>query len=148
MFDRYIEKETIPFCEKNGIGQVVYSPLAQGVLSGKYRTGMQYPEGSRAANPDAQAEITVWDYLNEEILSQIGKLILISEEMGISLSILALAWILRQYNVSSALTGASKPWQIEENSKASGLKLPDEVLAKIDKILMPSNYTIKHNIVT
>ena len=147
LFDRFIEKDSLSFCKKNGIGQVVYSPLAQGVLTGKYRLGTQYPSGSRAANPDAKAEVTVWDYLNEELLLQVEKLMIISEDMGVSLPVLALAWVLRQPNVASALTGASKPAQIEENIKASGLTIPDDVLSKIDKLLHISTTKIKHNII-
>ncbi len=147
MFDRFIEKETIPFCEKNGIGQVVYSPLAQGVLTGKYRLGVQYPAGSRATNPDAKAEVTVWDYLNDKYLLQVEKLIRISDEMGVSLPVMALAWVLRQPSVSSALTGASKPAQIEENIKASGLIIPDDVLSMIDMALHTSANKIKHNVI-
>ena len=148
MFDRFIEKDTIPFCEKNGIGQVVYSPLAQGVLTGKYRPGMQYPANSRATNSEAKAEVTVWDYLNEDTLLQVEKLMAVSNDIGISLSLLALRWVLRQPNVSSALTGASKPSQVEENVKASGLIIPDDVWIAIDAILDSSTQTIKHNIIS
>ena len=147
MFDRYIEKESIPLCEKNGIGQVVYSPLAQGMLTGKYRLGMEYPAGSRATKRDVRAEVTIWDYLNDDLLGQIEKLIQVAEEAGISLSNLALAWILRQKNVSSTLVGASRPSQVEENTKASGVKLSDDILKRIDEILKSGSYTVKHNII-
>lgn len=147
MFDRYIEKETIPFCEKNGISQVVYSPLAQGVLTGKYARGMEYPRDSRAANPNAKAEVTVWDYLKDDILEAVEKLQQVAGKMGITLSQLALAWILRQPNVASAIIGASKPSQIEENVKASGLNIPCDVLNEIDCILSSVKTIVKHNII-
>jgi len=147
MFDRYIEKETIPLCMKNGIGQVVYSPLAQGTLTGKYRRGTEYAAGSRAANRNIKAEVTVWDYLNDEILGQVEKLTQIADEAGVRLSQLALAWILRQTNVASALTGASRPSQVEENVKASDISLSDGLLSRIGEVLDSGAYTVKHNIV-
>lgn len=147
LFDRYIEKESIPLCEKNGISQVVYSPLAQGILTGKYKKGMKAPEGSRAANPGAKAAVTVWDYLNDELLDKVEGLEKIAAEMGISLSQLTLAWILRQPNVASTITGASRPSQVEENVKASGTKLAGDVLEKIEELVKDLKYVIKHNII-
>lgn len=147
IFDRYIEKESIPLCERNGISQVVYSPLAQGILTGKYKKGMKPPEGSRAANPGAKARVTVWDYLNDELLDKVDSLEKIASEMDISLSQLALAWILRQPNVASTIIGASRPSQVEENVRASGIKLLEDVLDKIENLIMDLKYIIKHNIV-
>lgn len=131
MLVRHIEKEIIPVCEKHGIGQVVWSPLAQGVLTGKYKKGAKPPEGSRAASDSK----FIQSLLTDENLDKVEKLKGIADELGLSLAQLALAWILRQQNVASALVGASRPEQIEENAKASGVKLDDEVLAKIDAIL-------------
>jgi len=131
MLVRHIEKEIIPVCEKHGIGQVVWSPLAQGVLTGKYKKGAKPPEGSRAASDSK----FIQSLLTDENLDKVEKLKGIADELGLSLAQLALAWILRQPNVASALVGASRPEQIEENAKASGVKLDDEVLAKIDAIL-------------
>lgn len=147
MFDRFIEKETVPLCRMGGIGQVVYSPLAQGVLAGKYRLGMEYPKGSRAANHDAKAEVTVWDYLNDSILACVEKLLPLAKELGITLSQLALAWVLRLSDVSSALTGASRPEQVMENVKASGLIIPDEILLDIERILSENLHNVRHNVV-
>jgi voltage-dependent potassium channel beta subunit len=131
MLVRHIEKEIIPVCEKHGIGQVVWSPLAQGVLTGKYKKGAKPPEGSRAASDSK----FIQSLLTDENLDKVEKLKGIADELGLSLAQLALAWILRQQNVASALVGASRPEQIEENAKASGIKLEDEVLAKIENIL-------------
>lgn len=147
LFDRYIEKESIPLCEMNGISQVVYSPLAQGILTGKYKKGMKAPEGSRAVNPGAKGAVTVRDYLNDELLDKVEVLEKIAGEMGISISQLALAWILRQPNVASTIIGASRPAQVEENVKASGIKLSGEVLKKIEELVKDLKYVIKHNII-
>lgn len=133
MFAREIEKEIIPLCERNGIGQVVYSPLAQGVLAGKYRTVNDAPAGSRAS--DKHGNQTVKSWLKEENLRKVERLRPIAEELGLSLAQLALAWTLRQPNVSSAIIGASVPEQVEHNVKASGVTIPDETLATIDEIL-------------
>jgi voltage-dependent potassium channel beta subunit len=132
MFAREIEKEVIPLCERNGIGQVVYSPLAQGVLAGKYKTVSDAPAGSRAT--DKHGSKTVKSWLKEENLHKVEQLRPIAEELGLSLAQVALAWTLRQPNVSSAIIGASVPEQLEDNVKASGVTIPDEVLTKIDEI--------------
>jgi voltage-dependent potassium channel beta subunit len=136
MFAREIEKEIIPLCERNGIGQVVYSPLAQGVLAGKYKAVNDAPAGSRAT--DKHGTETVKSWLKEENLRKVERLRPIAEELGLSLAQLALAWTLRQPNVSSAIIGASRPEQVEDNIKASGVVIPDEALAKIDEILQAS----------
>jgi len=133
MFNRYIEKEVIPLGEKEGISQVVFSPLAQGVLTGKYKRGAQLPEGSRATDPKTNMHIS--KYLTDDILLKAEQLQLIANEMDITLSQLALAWILRQPNVASALIGASRPSQVEENVKAIDVQLPTEILEKIEDIL-------------
>ncbi|WP_462411486.1 aldo/keto reductase family protein [Neobacillus sp. Marseille-QA0830] len=132
MLERYIEKEVIPVSEKHGIGQVVWSPLAQGVLTGKYKKGEKAPEGSRAAQENLKGMIRL---LTDENLDKVEQLKVVAEDHNLSLSTLALAWILRQPNVSSALVGASRPEQLEENVKASGVKLSDETLARIEDIL-------------
>ena len=133
MIDRKIETEIIPFGEKNAIGQVVFSPLAQGVLTGKYKDPNNIPVSSRAANPKVNEFIT--GYLNDGTLGKVAKLCGIADKLGIPMSQLALAWILRQRNVASALIGASRPEQVEENVKASGYVLPQDVLQKIEDIL-------------
>lgn len=132
MFLRYIEKEVIPVSEKYGVGQVVFSPLAQGVLTGKYKAD-RIPEDSRASNKSINNIIK--DMLNRSIFSKVEQLENLANELDITLPSLALAWILRQSNVSSTLTGASKPSQVEENVKAVGIQLSDEVIQKIEGIL-------------
>ncbi len=133
MFHRYIEKEIIPVSEQNGISQIVFSPLAQGVLTGKYKRGSQLPEGSRALDPSSN--MYMGNLLKDEVLIKVEQLEKVAKELDIKLSQLAIAWILRQPNVASALIGASKPEQVEENVKAAGVKLTDEIAAKIEEIL-------------
>ncbi|MBI0577110.1 aldo/keto reductase family protein [Neobacillus cucumis] len=132
MLERYIEKEVLPVSEKHGIGQVVWSPLAQGVLTGKYQKGGQIPAGSRAAQEKFKS---LFGLLTDANLDKVEKLKEVAADNEISLPTLALAWILRQPNVASALVGASRPEQVEENVKASGVKLNDETLARIEDIL-------------
>ena len=130
MFNRYIEKEVIPFGERSGVGQVVFSPLAQGLLTGKYSSLADIPEDSRAAKLDGMRK-----GVTEEKINKVIELNRIAIELDLSVGQLALAWILRQDNVSSALVGASRPEQVEENVKASGVKLDEDVLARIEKVL-------------
>lgn len=131
MLQRYIEKEIIPVSEKHGIGQVVFSPLAQGVLTGKYQKGQSVPEGSRAA----QANTNLSHILTDQNLDKVEQLRLVAYEENLTLAQLAIAWILRQQNVASALVGASRPDQLTETLKASGVKLSSDTLEKIDGIL-------------
>ncbi|GAA4711941.1 aldo/keto reductase family protein [Brevibacillus fulvus] len=133
MLNRYIEKEVLPLCEANGIGQVVFSPLAQGVLTGKYRPGQAAPAGSRG--DDSSLSTSMKNYLSEENLLKVEQLEKVAQEAGLTLVQLSLAWILRQPGVSSALVGATRPEQIERNVTASGITLSADVLAKIEQIL-------------
>ncbi|WP_160032401.1 aldo/keto reductase family protein [Paenibacillus sp. An7] len=130
MFERSIEEEIIPFGEEKGIGQVVFSPLAQGLLTGKYNSATELPENSRAAKLDF-----VRDGITEDKIAKVKQLGRIAEELGLSMPQLAIAWILRQKNVASALVGASRPQQVAENVKASGIKLSADVLQQIEYIL-------------
>ncbi|MBU9722568.1 MULTISPECIES: aldo/keto reductase family protein [Bacillaceae] len=132
MFNRYIEKEVIPVSEKYGIGQVVFSPLAQGVLTGKYKGG-KVPENSRAANESINQFIS--GMLNEDVFNKVEQLEAVASDINATLPELALAWILRQPNVASALIGASKPEQVEQNVKAIDVELSKEVIEKIESIL-------------
>ena len=133
MLQRYIEKDVIPLCEREGIGQVVWSPLAQGVLTGKYRPGAGLPEGSRAVHPSTSQAIS--SLLTEDNLEKVEKLRSITAEKDCSMAQLALAWVLRQPNVSSAIIGASRPEQVEDNVGAVDVQLTDEDLRAIEEIL-------------
>ena len=132
MMDRYIEDEIMSIAEKNGLGIVPFSPLAQGLLTGKYRKNQPIPEGSRAT---WQADRQINNLLTESNLDKVEKLLPIAEELGVSLSVLSLAWILRKKQISSVITGASKPEQLLNNVKASGLTLSNDVIRRIDEIL-------------
>lgn len=132
MMDRYIEHEIVDVCERYGIGITPFSPLAQGLLTGKYKKGQPYPEGSRATH---QADKQVNHLLTDENLDKVEKLEKIAAELGTNLSVLALAWILRKDIISSVITGASKPEQLKNNIAASGFVIPEDALAEIEKIL-------------
>ncbi len=131
---RQIEREVIPVCEREGVGQIVFSPIAQGVLSGKYSGGKR-PSGTRAADESRNQFMT--DFLRPETLARVDALQPLAREAGISMPQLALAWCLRQRNVSSVIIGATRLPQLEENAKASGLRVPAEVLQRIDELLPP-----------
>ncbi|MBO1510770.1 aldo/keto reductase family protein [Metabacillus bambusae] len=133
MFHRYIEKEVLPVSEQHGISQIVFSPLAQGVLTGKYSVSNRAPEGSRATDP--KANMHMGQFLNDEILLKVEKLGGIANELDISLSQLAIAWILRQPGVASTLVGATKPEQIIENIKGVGVTLTSDVISQVEEIL-------------
>ncbi len=128
---RQIEAEVIPTCEREGLSQVVFSPLAQGVLSGKYSGGAR-PSGSRAT--DAQRNQFMRAYLEQETLARVDRLQPLAGELGISLAQLALAWCLRKRNVASVIVGATRTAQLEENVKAAGVGLSAELVARIDAI--------------
>ena len=134
LLGRQIEKEVIPLCEREGLGQIVFSPLAQGVLTGKYKPGHPAPAGSRAADP-GQNMFMGGGRLDEAQLTQVQKLEPIAHTAGLSMAQMALAWCLRQKNVSSVIIGASKPSQVEDNAGASGVTLSAETLAAIDAAL-------------
>ncbi|MDJ0850966.1 MAG: aldo/keto reductase family protein [Myxococcota bacterium] len=129
---RGIEHEVLPVCEREGLGQVVFSPLAQGALTGKY-SGGQRPVGSRAADDFRNQFMT--DFLSEASLARVEALRPLADGLGISMAQLALAWCLRRANVSSVIIGATRVSQLEENAKASGMKLPEEALERIESIL-------------
>ncbi len=132
MADRYIEDEILGICEQNGVGIVPFSPLAQGLLTGKYRKGQPLPAGSRAT---WQADRQINNLLTERNLDKVEQLLKVAESLGVPLSVLALAWILRKKQISSVITGASRPSQLEQNAKASGLTLPQDALDEIERIL-------------
>lgn len=132
MADRYIEDEIIGICEKYGVGITVFSPLAQGLLTGKYRKNQPFPEGSRAT---WQADKQLVNLLTEENLDKVEQLIPITEKLGVPLSTLALSWILRKKQITSVITGASRSEQLISNVKASELTLSESILDQIEKIL-------------
>ncbi|OME80824.1 voltage-gated potassium channel [Paenibacillus sp. FSL A5-0031] len=130
LFERYIEKEIIPLGIRKGFGQVVFSPLAQGLLTGKYSSNQHVPEESRAAKQE-----NFKNRITEEKLAKVELLKEIASELELTVGQLSLAWILRQPNVSSALIGASRPDQVEENVKASGIELDHETLERIAAVI-------------
>lgn len=133
MFERYIEQEVLEVSAQEGLGQVVFSPLAQGILTGKYKPGQQPPAGTRGA--DASVNGVIRSYLRDDVLEVVGKLDGLAAEQGLKLSQLALAWVLRQPGVSSALIGASRPEQVRENAQAVEAVLQPDTLKAIDAIL-------------
>ena len=133
MLWRVIEAEVIPASAKAGIGQIVWSPLAQGALTGKYLPGQAPPAGSRAT--DERGSQFIVRFLTDDVLTRVQKLKPIAQEAGLSMAQLAVAWVLQNPNVSSAIIGASRPEQVHDNVKASGVKLDARVMKKIDAVL-------------
>jgi aryl-alcohol dehydrogenase-like predicted oxidoreductase len=133
MIYRVPENEVIPLCKNNGINQIVWSPLGQGVLTGKYGKGGATPAGSRAANP--KMNYFMDRVLDDKLLSGVANLRPIAEDLGISMTQMALAWVLREPNVASAIIGASRPEQVLENASASGIQLDPTTLQAIDAAL-------------
>src|SRR4051794_34726724 len=134
MLWRVIEAEVVPASEELGISQIVFSPIAQGVLTGKYLPGQPPPEGSRATDVNGGANF-IQRHLTDDLLTRVQELKPIADEAGLSLATLAVAWVLQNPNVSSAIIGASRPEQVTENVKASGVKLDDGLLKRIDEVL-------------
>jgi aryl-alcohol dehydrogenase-like predicted oxidoreductase len=128
---RVIEAEVVPLSQREGIGQIVWSPMAQGVLTGKYLPGKKAPAGSRATDKKSGAAM-ISRWMKDDVLEAVQLLKPISESVDLSMSQLALAWVLQNPSVSSAIMGATKPAQIKDNVKASGVKLPAEVMKAID----------------
>jgi 1-deoxyxylulose-5-phosphate synthase len=127
------EAKVIPLCERNGISQIVWSPLAQGVLTGKYRPGAPPPDGSRATSSKMNRFIKQW--LTDDMLEAVQRLRPVADEAGLTMSQLALAWVLRRPNIAAAIIGASRPEQVHENAAAAGAELSDDVLRAIDEAL-------------
>lgn len=132
---RVIEAEVVPASEELGIGQIVWSPLAGGILSGKYKPGQAAPAGSRGADPKFGRFVEGW--MNDDVLERVQQLGPIAEEQGLTIAQLSLAWVLQNSNVSAAIIGATRPEQVQENVKAVGVKLDDEVMESINKLLEP-----------
>jgi aryl-alcohol dehydrogenase-like predicted oxidoreductase len=123
----------VPTCAALGIGQVVWSPIAGGVLTGKYAPGSAPPQGSRASS-DGSATMR---FLRDEVLERVALLEPLAKEVDLSMAALAVAWVLQNANVSSAIIGATRPEQVRDNVKAAGVTLDAELLAKIDEALLP-----------
>src|SRR4051812_22986904 len=136
MLWRVIEAEVVPTCEELGIGQVVWSPIAQGVLTGKYQPGQAVPEGSRATDEKSGAKF-ISELLADDVLTRVQRLRPLAEQAGLTMAQLAVAWVLQNPNVSSAIVGATRPEQLRDNVKASGVKLDGDLLKAIDEILDP-----------
>ena len=134
MLWRVIESQVVPLSEKEGIGQIVWSPIAQGVLTGKYLPGKKAPSGSRATDKKGGANM-ISGFMKEPILEAVQKLVPIAAKVDLTLAQLAIAWVLQNPNVSSAIIGATKPAQIKENVKASGVKLDQSIMSEIDAAL-------------
>ena len=131
---RVIEAEVVPLSRKEGIGQIVWSPIAQGVLTGKYKPGAKPPAGSRATDKKSGAGM-ISRWMRDEVLEAVQKLQPVADSVGLTMSQLAIAWVLQNDNVSSAIMGATKPSQVKENVKASGVKLDSSVMSAIDSAL-------------
>jgi aryl-alcohol dehydrogenase-like predicted oxidoreductase len=131
---RVIEEEIVPTSAELGISQIVWSPIAQGVLTGKYKPGQDLPQGSRATDDKGGADM-IKRYMNDDVLSRVQELQPVADELDLSLAQLAVAWVLQNDNVASAIIGASRPEQVHENVKASGVTIPAELLTRIDDAL-------------
>ncbi len=134
MLWRVIEPEIVPLCEKEGIGQVCFSPIAQGVLTGKYKPGAPLPAGSRATDEASGARfISRW--MRDDVLTAAQGLITLAAQAGLSPSQLALAWVLQNPNVSAAIAGGSRPEQVRDNAEAAGIRLESDLMRQIDDVL-------------
>jgi aryl-alcohol dehydrogenase-like predicted oxidoreductase len=134
MLWRVIEKDVVPTCEKLGVSQIVWSPIAQGVLSGKYVPGEPPPAGSRATDDKGGADM-IQRFLTHDVLSRVQGLVPIAASVDLTPAQLAIAWVLQNDNVAAALVGASRPEQVAENVKASGVVLAADVMKQIDEVL-------------
>ncbi len=136
MLWRVIEADVVPTSRELGVGQVVWSPIAQGALTGKYKPGEQPPAGSRATDDKGGSDM-ISRWMKDDVLARVQRLQPIADEAGLSLAQLAVAWVLQNDNVSAAIIGASRPEQVTENAKAAGVTLEASALAAIDEIIDP-----------
>jgi aryl-alcohol dehydrogenase-like predicted oxidoreductase len=134
MLWRVIEGEVVPTSKELGVSQVVFSPIAQGVLTGKYKPGQPPPAGSRATDEKGGANF-IRRFMTDDVLTRVADLEPIAKELGLTQAQLAVAWVLQNENVAAAIIGASRPEQVEENVKAAGVTIPPELLARIDDVL-------------
>jgi aryl-alcohol dehydrogenase-like predicted oxidoreductase len=129
----------LPLCEKEGLGQIVFSPIGQGVLTGKYQPGSAPPAGSRAT--DAGGSRFIQRYLTDDILGRVQQLKPVADEAGLTLAQLAIAWTLQNPGVSAAIVGATRPEQVRDNAGAAGVRLDPELMTRIDDVLGPVIFT-------
>ncbi|HET6561458.1 MAG TPA: aldo/keto reductase family protein [Marmoricola sp.] len=134
MLWRVIETEVVPTCEELGLGQVVWSPIAQGVLTGKYLPGQPPPEGSRATDAQGGSDM-IKRWMDDDLLTRVQELKPVADEAGLTMAQLAVAWTLQNPNVSAAIIGASRPDQVHDNVQAAGVVLEDALLKRIDDVL-------------
>jgi aryl-alcohol dehydrogenase-like predicted oxidoreductase len=134
MLWRVIEAEVLPLCKQEGLGQVVWSPIAQGVLTGKYRPGQPHPQGSRATDTSGGAQM-IERWMRDEVLERVQRLQPLAQDAGLSMAALAVAWVLQEPGVSSAIIGASRPEQVHDNAAAAGVRLDQGLLAQVDEVL-------------
>lgn len=135
MLWRVIEDDVVPTCEELGMSQLVWSPLAQGILSGKYKVGQPVPQGSRADDVAGGGANMIKRWMTDDVLNAVQKLVPLAQELELTLPQLALSWVLSNRNVASAIIGASRPEQITENVRAAEKEIPVEALARINEIL-------------
>jgi aryl-alcohol dehydrogenase-like predicted oxidoreductase len=134
MLWRVIEEKVVPTCREDGISQIVFSPIAQGVLTGKYKPGEQPPEGSRATDEKGGADF-IKRFMTDDVLTRVQALRPVADDLGLRMSQLAIAWVLQNDNVAGAIMGASRPEQVQENVRAAGVHLEPDVLKRIDETL-------------
>jgi len=132
---RVIEAEVVPTCKELGVSQIVWSPMAQGVLTGKYKPGQPAPEGSRGS--DERLGGMMGKYLSDEVLSRVQQLEPLAQALSLTMAQFALAWVLQNDNVASAIVGATKPEQISSNIEAVGVEIPADVMKQVSEILAP-----------
>ncbi|NLE70802.1 MAG: aldo/keto reductase [Actinomycetales bacterium] len=134
MLWRVIEAEVVPASREEGLSQIVFSPVGQGVLTGKYRPGAAPPAGSRATDEKGGARF-IQRFLRDDVLERVQRLRPVADELGLTMAQLAVAWVLQNDNVAAAIIGASRPEQVAENVKASGVEIPPALMARIDEVL-------------
>jgi aryl-alcohol dehydrogenase-like predicted oxidoreductase len=134
MLWRVIEADVVPTCRELGISQIVWSPIAQGVLTGKYKPGQPAPAGSRATDEKGGADM-ISRFMKDDILTRVQDLEPVAKELDLTMAQLAIAWVLQNDNVASALVGASRPEQVAENVKAAGVTIPAELMTRVDEAL-------------
>ncbi|WP_369053224.1 aldo/keto reductase family protein [Kineococcus terrestris] len=134
MLWRVIEGEVVPTSKELGVSQVVWSPIAQGVLTGKYRPGAQAPEGSRATDTKGGADM-IARWMRDDVLERVQLLQPVAGDLGLSMAQLAVAWVLQNENVATAIIGASRPEQVADNAGAAGVRIPADAMARVDEVL-------------